>query len=185
MKFQYTEMHNHYYHGRHAVDDNNNNRQGCLSFEEAFGKKDWEMRQFGFIVALCQTNAYLAYNYFRDGDGDGTEKLSKAQFVRELADEMINNSSYVKAKKWREEDSAQCGGKRKSRGEVQHELVRISTGHGKWDGSCFPSLNQLYQKYVCSTKTCPNRIRTYCSCNKYLMLCGMCWAVHLGEQYTE
>ncbi len=39
VQFKYGQMHNAYYYGRHAVDDNNNNRQGCLSFEEVFVPK--------------------------------------------------------------------------------------------------------------------------------------------------
>ena len=77
VQFKYGEMHNHYYYGRHAVDDNNNNRQGCLSFEDIFVPKAWEMRQFGFIIALCQTNAFLLYNLFR------SKKISRS-FLRRI-----------------------------------------------------------------------------------------------------
>ena len=36
VQFQYGEVMNNYYFGSHAVDDNNNDPQGCLSFEEFF-----------------------------------------------------------------------------------------------------------------------------------------------------
>ena len=66
VEFQYGDVMNWYYDGMHAVDDNNNNCQGCLSFEEGFQMKSWAMRQFGFIMTLCQTNAFLAYTYFKN-----------------------------------------------------------------------------------------------------------------------
>ena len=72
---------NNYYFGRHAFDDNNNNRQGCLSCEEVFQMKDWAMRQFGFIIALCQTNAFLAYNYFKNRKLNEEELETKASFT--------------------------------------------------------------------------------------------------------
>ena len=37
--FQNSEVQSNYYFGRHAVDDNNNNRQGNLSFEDVFVSK--------------------------------------------------------------------------------------------------------------------------------------------------
>ena len=40
IQFQYAEMMNWYYFGRHAIDDNNNNCQGYLSFEEVFQMKE-------------------------------------------------------------------------------------------------------------------------------------------------
>ena len=57
---------NWYYYGSHAVDDNNNNRQGCLSFEEVLQMKDWTMRQFDFIIALCKKVAFLVYKYSKN-----------------------------------------------------------------------------------------------------------------------
>ena len=44
VRFKYGEIQNYYYYGRHAVNDNNKNKQGCLSFEEVVLFKDWEMR---------------------------------------------------------------------------------------------------------------------------------------------
>ena len=64
VEFQYGEYQRWYYYARHAVDDNNNNRQGCLSYEERFCPRDWPTRQFGFLFALSMTNAFLAYNHF-------------------------------------------------------------------------------------------------------------------------
>ena len=53
------------------------------------------MRQFGFIIALVQTNAFLMYNFSRTQKG--LEELSKAEFIRDLCKEMVQNEEYKKA----------------------------------------------------------------------------------------
>ena len=128
--FQYGQMHNYYYYGRHAVDDNNNNRQGCLSFEDIFVPKTWELRQLGFIIALVQTNTYLFYNYARSNSG--LEEVCKAEFVRELCKEMMENEDYKKAKDIYEKETLI----RRKRVE-DYELCKIPAGRGKWNGG-FP-----------------------------------------------
>ena len=49
-----------YYKARNAVDDNNDNLQGRLSFEETHMPQRWEMMHFGFILSLILTNCHLA-----------------------------------------------------------------------------------------------------------------------------
>ena len=177
VQFQYGELHNHYYSGRHAVDDNNNNRQGCLSLEEVFVPKAWEMRQFGFIIALCQTNAFVLYNYFRAKKN--LNEVSKAEFVRGLCNELINNEVYSSHKSDEEENSKNIGGKRRKRVE-EHVLCKIPARHGKWNGKMFRPMKQSYQKYRCSYG-CGSMIRTYCICDKSLMLCNECYSIHKAE----
>ena len=177
VQFQYGQMHNHYYYGRHAVDDNNNNRQGCLSFEEVFVPKDWEMRQFGFVVALIQTNAFLLFNYARTQKG--LDELSKAEFLRDLCKEMIENEDYEKARADKEDANEKLTGKRAKRAE-EHELCKILAGRGKWNGKEFRKMKQTYQKYRCSGG-CGSMIRTYCLCDKTLLLCYDCYSVHKAE----
>ena len=40
------------------------------------------MRQFGFIMALCKTNVFLAYNYFKNKKLDEQQQATKADFTR-------------------------------------------------------------------------------------------------------
>ena len=54
------------------------------------------MRQFGFIIALVQTNAFLMYNFSRAQKG--LDEVSKAEFIRDLCKEMVRNEEYTKAK---------------------------------------------------------------------------------------
>ena len=167
MQFQYGEVQNYYYYGRHAVDDNNNNRQGCLGFEDVFQPKGWEMRQLGFIIALSQTNAFLAWNYYKMKDGD--KELSKADFVRDLAQEMIENDIWKREKRQDKNKAEKLRESKRKRVE-HHELLRIPTGVRKWDGTHFRKVAQEYQKYSCSTRGCKALIRTYCSCDKSFIL---------------
>ena len=51
--------------------------------------KDWAMRQFRFIIALRQTNAFLASNYFKNRKMSEEELDTKISFTRRLAEELI------------------------------------------------------------------------------------------------
>ena len=176
--FQYRQIHNAYYYGRLAVDDNNNNRQGCLSLEEVFVPKEWEMRQFGFVLALVQTNTFLVFNHLRAKNG--LVELSKAEFVRELCQEMIENAVYRQTKADSEDKEEEVSGKRRKRVE-EHELCKIPAGFGKWNSTRFWPMKQNYQKYRCSYGY-GAMIRTYCVCDKSLMLCTECYSVHKAEK---
>jgi len=179
VEFQYGEVMNSYYFGRHAVDDNNNNRQGCLSFEEVFQMKDWAMRQFGFIIALCQTNAFLAYNYFKNRKVNEEELDTKATFTRRLAKELIENEMWERQKK--DDKESDTNKTKKWKRVEEHELIKMPQYRGKWNGHEFVPVVQKYQKYLCTTPNCRNRVRTYCKCDKSLVLCMECYAIHKNE----
>ncbi len=70
--------------GCHAVDDNNNNHQGWLSFEESFTFDYWDLRQFGFIVTISHVHTMLANNYFCCSHGSNSI-YNKTTLTRELA----------------------------------------------------------------------------------------------------
>ena len=156
---------------------NSNDWQCCLSLEDVFVPKEWEMRQFGFIVALVQTNAFLLYNFSRSQNG--LQEVPKAQFVRELCKEMIENDEYKEAKEKDENDNEKRSSKRLKRAE-EHMLCKLLAGHGKWNGKEFRATSQPYQKYRCSSG-CGSMIRTYCLCDKTLMLCNECYSIHRAE----
>lgn len=98
-----------YYQARHAVDDNNNNRQGVLAFEESFAPKRWDLRQLGFVIALALTNSLLAYNSFVR-EKKGQPPMSNAQFRRELAREMVEY--YSQEEKVAQDEELSLSGKR-------------------------------------------------------------------------
>ena len=44
----------------------------------------------------------------------------------------------------------------------EHELVKMSQYHGKWNGYEFVQIVLKYQKYICTTPNYTNCVRTYC-----------------------
>ena len=186
VKFEYPEYLHYHYVARHYVDDNNNNRQGCLSFEEAFVMKDWTMRQFGFLFALSVTNAYMAHNYFVQ-KSRGLVLQSKSEFTRNLCDEMINNSEWqdeMKQKLDELEVTSPQQRKRKTKRVMEHELATMGAGMGKWNNGTMKPTKQKYQKYRCAYK-CGRTCRTYCVCDRSLVLCNLCFAIHFSSQQND
>jgi hypothetical protein len=57
VEFNYCAYQNTWYWIRHAVDDANHNRAHPLPLEDTINTKDWVMRQFTFIDAMCECNA--------------------------------------------------------------------------------------------------------------------------------
>ena len=64
----------------YVVDDTNNNRQGCLSFEEEFLPNEWSLRQFGHIALTFQANSMLGNSNFATSE---EEKNSVKQIISE------------------------------------------------------------------------------------------------------
>ena len=185
---KYGEYLHWYYYDRHAVDNNNNNRQGSLPLEEAYCSKRWDLRQFGFIIELCQVNAMVAYNYFvRKHDGDF---VNKETFLRMLGRDLILNSDC-------EMKNDGKMGKLNTRSKTLppgcnmasttsrvaragHELVRISKFHGKWNGISFPQIATEYSKCSFSMR-CGTQTRTFCYCYFSLMLCVQFYGEHIAS----
>jgi len=99
--------------------------------------------------------------------------------VRCLAKELVENDLWINEKGAEEEKLKKETQKRRKRAE-QHELCRLPTNRGKWNGTCFRHAKQPYQKYKCSFG-CGAFTRQYCVCDKSLMLCQECYAIHKGE----
>ncbi len=94
VEINYSEYMNWYYFGRHSVDDNNNNRQGRLSFEETFTPARWDLCQFGFMIGLVQVNAMLAYNFF-NRHALNLAASTKAEFTQSLAKDLLYNEEFT------------------------------------------------------------------------------------------
>jgi hypothetical protein len=164
----------HYYTGRHAVDDNNNIRQGSLSFETAWATKKWYIRQFAFIIALAETNACLAYNHFLK------KKVTLIEFRRQLANELVD----LWMSSQREVQEPVCG-PRMTRSMTTHVLVTKPPHSGVWRNGEWTKTKQMYQKSVCTGENCNRMTRTYCSCNKLKMLCAFCYASHYHQALND
>ena len=59
LQFEHGKVQKNHYYRKHAVDDNNNNKQDCLSFKESFLPNNGNVRQFGHVMSTCQTNSNL------------------------------------------------------------------------------------------------------------------------------
>ena len=95
--------------------------------------------------------------------------------------ELIENDDWIREKGEEEEKSKKQRESKRRRIE-KHELLRIPTGYGKWKGGCFREVAFQYQKYKYSFD-CKRMVRTYCSCDKALILCHECYAVHKAKLY--
>ncbi len=158
-----------------------------MSFEEAFTPHCWDLRQFGFIVALAQVNSLLAFNYFNRLPHKES-CFSKGNFTRAIAECLIFNEEF--------ETDADVGYQAPlTRGRRDlphgahfyrtdgmppaHRLCRHDRFHGKWDGEKFPEIKTMYSKMKC--RTCSFEMRTFCYCNWSKPMCTQCHGKHLTE----
>lgn len=166
--FRYTEPYSNHYKFRHAVDDHNNHRHSDISLEETWVTHHWENRVFAFLLAITEVNLFLLYRYFIWKEGDNVPLL---QFRRQLAKALINNDDLSLESPRRS--------KRVRESETDHYLVRAPHHAqkyfaGKW--SC--KAKDKYQKYVCRSDGCNQRIRTSCKCSLGQWMCVHCFAQH-------
>ncbi len=62
--FQFPLPYDWHYKFRHAVDDHNNLHHSIPSVEGTIMTTRWEMRAFSFLLAVCEVNAFLTYQFF-------------------------------------------------------------------------------------------------------------------------
>ena len=67
--FQYPRPFDWHFRYRHAVDDHNNLRHALPSIEDSWVTQRWEVRVFGFVLAITEVNAFLALRYFTFANG--------------------------------------------------------------------------------------------------------------------
>ena len=132
VSFQYPDVVKKYYKARHAVDDNNNIRQGSFSLEAILGSKRWDMRQFHALLAMSEVNAMLGYNHFVLHVRGKQNDHSLLSFRRKLAQQLIENSEYVLARGQHQESPPHSISKRACLPE--HNLVTAPLHAGKCNG---------------------------------------------------
>ena len=166
VELTYGEFQHWYYFGRHAVDDNNNNRQGHLPFEEAYCSKRWDLQQLGFIIALAQTNALLAYNLFLHHK-QGLPPFLKAEFQRSLARELVYNLELQAAVETQNggmrlrtntrsrqlPEGCSWASKTSKIARGGHELVQIDKYRGCWNERKFTKICMEYSIVMIITKS--------------------------------
>ena len=195
VEFLFTQFSHYYYLGRHGVDDNNRERQGLLSFEDVYRPRDWNRRQFGWMVGAVLANAHMAHEYFVNGP-EGRPREHKAEFLREMARDLILNEDWRQKKFEISRRSVRlAAGEKTPEPEDRStvcEMKKIPAGHKKWDavGACFPVAagDERYFKYYCAGtkedgKACGKRVRTFCACSPATMLCDEHYAAHRAVSY--
>ena len=170
---------------RHAVDDNNNLRQGSLSLEMTAGINDWAARQFLALMAISEVNALLVFNRKLDASGD--QRLSLLDFRRLLSEQLIENDFYKLEEHARQisrgvPDAPSKRGRGSSTTDREHVLQNLALYEGKYlGGGRRATVATAYHQLACRGPGCAARIRTYCSCDPALSLCRDCFAVHKYE----
>jgi hypothetical protein len=168
LQFAYPEVVSQYYRGRHAVDDNNNLRQGSCSLEARFEVRSWVLRQFIALIAISEVNALCYYNYL--GRDEGSQPVSLITFRRILARSLINNP-YLPLP----DASPMSTRQRQSDGAPNHTFMTAPPFSGKWRNGQWTLVQTQYLKYHCTTSGCSREIRTYCSCDPSKYLCQSCF----------
>lgn len=179
MSFRYTDAVHDYFFARGAVDRNNKQRQGGLSFEQGWQTTKWHIRMFAFLVGVSETNAKFAASYFRDANKE--DPLSLFDFRLSVADHILS----LHAAQERAPARKSSRELRDLRGE--HCLTKMPAGCGRYtgkrdrdhvDGFKKLPVSRSGHKWQCQLCACGKQIRTYCLCNPARALCVECYAMH-------
>lgn len=171
IEFHYPEMIATYYKARHAVDDNNNMRQGSMGLEEGFPVHTWNLRQFIAMTAVSEVNSLNFYNHRRKmDDPEQFKPLSLIQYRRLLARALVENP-YLK----KDEAPTSSGPSLRSSRTPGHELVTAPLYTGKWRDGAWAKVSTQYLKRKCSGEGCTREQRTYCACDPHLFWCDACF----------
>ncbi len=159
---------------RHAVDNHNNLCHGLPSIKDTWCTHRWEVRVFGFILAVCEVNAFLVLRCFVFGNNH-EEALTLLVFRCQLAWQLINNEHLGRSE---EEDQMLLAG-------TEHVLL-LAPAHAKeyQNRRWICTATFKYQQYKCGLK-CGRRVRTYCACNPSMWVCTRCHAKHVFMALQE
>ena len=179
LSFQYPTLVNYYYEARHAVDDNNNIRQGSYSFEALMGSKQWHTRQFHALVAIAETNAYLGFSHFVRSAQPDKADVGLRKFRLALAQQLIEHPLYAEERATDHPAPGVAPVATRKRGAAvaftAHRLVTADLHSGRFDGHGFQHAANPYQKHTCRTRGCTKQVRTYCPCKPGEWLCDDCF----------
>jgi hypothetical protein len=185
-EFQYSEPIAHYYHGRHAADDNNHFRQGIASIEDGWATKKYHHRMFAVALGMCETNSKLAHDYFKQVPS--SQKLTNVQWRQRLIDDLLKlypipevASPQKRQRTSADLDLALSGHLHETK--PLHAGDYIGRGAGLVDG--FRRCKKPYQQQACQGSRCGKPCRTYCTCDKSIPLCATCYAIHLRAACTR
>ena len=147
------------------------------------------------MIGCVLANSHMAHEYFVNGPA-GCPRESKADFLREMARDVILSKEWREKKKEIRRRSARVAAGMETPeaedNDTPCEMKKVPTGHYKWDdvSACFPVAvtNEKYFKYYCAGtreggKACRRRIRTFCACSPVTMLCEEHYAAHRAARW--
>jgi len=152
----------------HAVDDHNNCRHSPISFEENWATKHWPDRVFGFILAITEVNTKKIIEFFQND----CVPIPILHFRRQLAMELLKNDLDGVFSPL----SSPSARFKKPKYAPSHELLKVPNFGGKYDGTGFAKVTTKWLQQSCGCGKC---VRTYCKCNKEVILCVDCYAKHI------
>ena len=114
---------------RHAVDDHNHLRHQIPSIEDTWATHFWPNRQFAFLLAISEVNAYKAFKYFvwkneKSSESSKNTIFDLHTFRKTLAFELINNNHLISDETYSFNDSMSNdnSGRRSKRGRVSNAI---------------------------------------------------------------
>jgi len=184
--FNYPDQVAKYYQARHAVDDNNNIRQGHLSFEAIMATRHWHYRQFHALIAMSEANAMLGFNHFVRAIQDLSTERGKAAFRLRLAQQLIEHPLFDQERATVPPPPPSVSRSAAARAvPSSHVLVTCEDNSVMFTAKGFKSAKNKYQKHVCKTRGCTRQTRKYCSCDPSRWMCEECFfAAHLSNFLT-
>lgn len=166
-----------YYRARQAVGNHIRCHQGQrVSLATSCDGEYRANGHLGFLVNVALVNAVMAYNHFVASSSSGPKRQSFDDFKARVAVEL------VEAWEGRARDTAEALGKRPKRADddaapvVEHGLEKIPPFEGAVPGKRTAT---KYQQVHCKGGGCSKKVRTYCRCDRSVVLCQSCFAAHL------
>ncbi len=175
--FHYTEVFDNHFKYRHSVDDNNNLRHQEPSIESTWRTQRWSVHIFGFILAICEVNAFLAFRFFVwPFNKSTTQVMTLLQFRTKLAQQLIFNEYLMKEEQEANgEKNNGCKKSKRNREENHDHVLKTAPKHARNfsfaqdDWIC--TAKTMYPQYTCKHPGCKKNVRTYCSCNIGYWMC--------------
>ncbi len=169
VSFKRPVLYEQFYFARHAVDDNNNLRQGWRGIEEIWETKIWLQRVFSFTVGLTEVNAYLAHRHFVCPNSS----ISLQQFRRSLARDLINNPFLISEQQIPQTPTT------RAKTSFSHVIQSIPQ-YSSWDGKSWKKkLKSQFPQRQCLA--CRRYTSFYCICSPARSICKKCFGPHVSS----
>ncbi len=152
---------------KHWVDDHNQRRHAPIDLVESWKTKWWSHRHFTFFLTILEAIVANSRGRAKGKQADPQLWFRKAMAMLMLENTMDDDGNIVRP--------VHRSLRTRAALVVEHDLKTRPIHTGKWMGHYWARTSQKYQKlrfyYGCNPKM---RVRTYCSCNKSVLMCSSC-----------